>query len=168
MKNMLKTVCIYALIAATGFLAIGCEKENNATLPDPEPEPTIVNDDTNEVVTDITNIKWHLTKFVDLANHTETLPIPSDDTHSYWIKLCNDTIQGRGLANEMLGAYTISENQIQISIFGYTKIGIINPNHEEEFFSAIEKAESFNIERKTLHLYYNDRNNYLKFEKVTE
>lgn len=148
MKNMLKTVCIYALIAATGFLAIGCEKEN--------------------LKNNITNVKWHLTKFVDLANHTETLPIPSDDTHSYWIKLCNDTIQGRGLANEMLGAYTISENQIQISIFGYTKIGIINPNHEEEFFSAIEKAESFNIERKTLHLYYNDRNNYLKFEKVTE
>ena len=148
MKNMLKTVCIYALIAATGFLAIGCEKEN--------------------LKNNITNVKWHLTKFVDLANHTETLPIPSDDTHSYWIKLCNDTIQGRGLANEMLGAYTISENQIQISIFGYTKIGIINPNHEEEFFSAIEKAESFSIEGKTLHLYYNDRNNYLKFEKVTE
>ena len=149
MKNMLKYVCICTLIAATGLLAIGCEKEN--------------------LKNNITNVKWHLTKFVDLANHTETLPIPSDDTHSYWIKLCNDsTIQGCGQVNEMLGAYTIPENQKQISIFGYTKIGIINPNHEEEFFSANEKAESFSIEGKTLHLYYNDRNNYLKFEKVTE
>ena len=133
------------ILAGAMFLA-GCEKEKKTS-------------------DDITNVKWHLTKFVDVANHKEDVPVPADNTHYFWIKLFNDTIQGYGQVNEMFGSYTISGSKIHIYNFGCTKICPLD-SYENDFFSAIKKADSFKSDGKTLHIYYDGEKKYLQFEKV--
>ena len=138
---------VLATVILTGamFLA-GCEKEKKTS-------------------DDITNVKWHLTKFVDVANHKEDVPGPADNTHYFWIKLCNDTLQGFGQVNEMAGCYTISGSKIHIYNFGCTKICPLD-SYENDFFSAIKKADSFKTDGKILLIYYDGDKKYLQFEKV--
>ena len=133
------------ILAGAMFLA-GCEKEKKTS-------------------DDITNVKWHLTKFVDVANHKDDVPVPADNTHYFWIKLCNDTLQGFGQVNEMFGSYTISGSKIHIYNFGCTKICPLD-SYENDFFSAIKKADSFKSDGKTLHIYYDGDKKYLQFEKI--
>jgi len=133
------------ILAGAMFLA-GCEKEKKTS-------------------DDITNVKWHLTKFVDVANHKEDVPVPADNTHYFWIKLFNDTIQGYGQVNEMFGSYTISGSKLHIYDLAFSKVNPLD-NSEHDFFSAIEKADSFKSDGKTLHIYYDGDKKYLQFEKI--
>ncbi len=144
----LPIVATVALLMAGAFLFAGCEKEKKKS-------------------DDITNVKWHLTKFVDETNHKEDVLIPADDTHLFWIKLCDDTLKGFGQVNEMVGCYTISGFKIYISDLCCTKIYPLN-SYEQDFFSAIRSACAFKTSKKMLQLYYNDNKKYLQFEKVNE
>ena len=137
-----------ALLVAGVFLFAGCEKEKKTE-------------------NDITNVRWHLTKFVDETNHMGNVLVPADDTNLFWIKLCDNTLQGFGQVNKIAGCYTISGSKIHIYDFGCTKIYPLN-NYEDDFFSAIRSACAFKIDKKILQLYYNNNKKYLQFEKVNE
>lgn len=157
MKNMLKFVCICTLITTIGLLAIGCEKENTKSSIEKESSDY-----------PITNIKWHLTKFVDVAEKKEETPMPVDNDH-YWIRLSNGMVNGLGEVNELIGMYVEKQNQkISIDIAIATKVGIIEDKYEKPFASALNEVQSYETSDGTLRLFYNNGKNYLQFEKVAE
>ncbi len=142
----MKKYLLFTILAA--FVFAGCEKEKKQTA-------------------SITGIKWHLTKFVDPLNHTETEPVPASNTNYYWVKMCDGTLHGYGNVNEILANYSISGHQIIIDVLGQTKIYPMNNHFENDFFAAIGKAKSFLSDGKVLQLYYEDTK-YLQFERIME
>ncbi|MCR5190075.1 MAG: META domain-containing protein [Bacteroidales bacterium] len=154
-----KTLSIISAALLTGALLLfaGCEKEKTT-----DNNPSSLADDT----TSITNVKWHLTHFVDPVNHTETEPVPASNTNYYWVKMCDGTLHGYGNANEIVATYSISGQQIIIEVLGQTKINPMN-HFEKDFFAAIEKVKSFHLDGKNLQLYYDDTK-YLQFGRMKE
>lgn len=146
MKNMLKYVCICALIAATGIFTTGCEKEN--------------------LKNNITNVKWHLTKFVDVANDNTENTNTSEKT--LWVSFYSDnSINGWGMGNQLGGTFECNANNISIHIGPLTEVGDFN-GLETKMCDALNKAGVVKQKGETLLLYYNGKKNYLQFEKVTE
>jgi len=152
----MKKYLLFTILAA--FVFAGCEKEKTT-----DNNLSSLADDT----TSITNVKWHLTHFVDPVNHTETGPVPASNTNYYWVKMCDDTLHGYGNANEIVATYSISGQQIIIDVLGQTKIYPMNNHFENDFFAAIGKAKSFHSDGKVLQLYYEDTK-YLQFERMKE
>jgi heat shock protein HslJ len=159
-KKLILPMVAAAILAGAMFF-VGCEKatDNNKSKNPIENYSAIEEDNS------ITNVRWHLTKFVDDVNHKETAPVPADNTHYFWMELCNDTIQGYGQVNEMFGSYTISGSKIHIYDLAFSKVNPIDDS-EHDFFSAIEKADSFKTDGKILHVYYDGDKKNLKFEKI--
>ena len=157
MKSKVLLPIVATVILAGAMFFAGCEKEKTT-----DNNLSSLADDT----TSITNVKWHLTHFVDPVNHTETGPVPASNTNYYWVKMCDDTLHGYGNANEIVATYSISGQQIIIDVLGQTKINPMN-HFEKDFFAAIEKVKSFHLDGKKLQLYYDDTK-YLQFERMKE
>ena len=150
MKKLINTmpiVATVALLVAGAFLFAGCEKEKKTS-------------------DDITNVKWHLTKFVDVANgNTEEVDVSND---YLWILFKSDnSIDGNGLPNRLNGIYEYNFDRIKIEIGPCTYIGDIF-GLESKMCNNLNKVNCIRIEDGVILLYYDNNKKYMQFEKVNE
>ncbi|MBO7465612.1 MAG: hypothetical protein J6T56_07185 [Bacteroidales bacterium] len=145
----LPIVATVALLVAGAFLFAGCEKEKKTE-------------------NDITNIKWHLTKFVDVANKTEEAPYPNS-SDVYWLKLKINSFEGKSCANVLMGTVKVDAvtEKITFSNIGGTEIG--EPFDGQRFIDCLKQVHNFKkTTENTLILYYDNNKKYMQFEKLNE
>ena len=135
-----------AILAGAMFFA-GCEKEK-------------------ETSDDITNVKWHLTKFVDVANKTEEAPL-YNSSDVFWLKLKTSSFEGKSFTNVLAGTVNIDAvtKKITFSNIGGTEINELFDG--QKFIDCLKQVYSFKkTTENTLILYYDNNKKYLQFEKV--
>lgn len=110
------------------------------------------------------NTEWKLIEFVDVANNTTKIPEPSDSI-CYRLEFVNDTLlRGYSSTNDLNGHYIIySNDSIKLNIGQMT---FINEVFEGDLFvESLNLISSYIISDNNLKLYYNNNQNYLKFER---
>ena len=138
-----------AVILTGAMFFAGCEKEKK----------------TSE---DITNVKWHLTKFVDVENKTEEAPL-YNSSDVYWLKLNTSSYEGKSFSNVLAGTVNIDAvtKKITFSNIGGTEINELFDG--QRFIDCLKQVYSFKkTTENTLILYYDNNNKYLLFEKINE
>ena len=134
------------ILAGAMFLA-GCEKEKKTS-------------------DDITNVKWHLTKFVDVENKTEEAPL-YNSSDVFWLILKTSSFEGKSFSNVLAGTVNIDAvtNKITFSNIGGTEINELFDG--QKFIDCLKQVYSFKITTEnTLILYYDNNKKYLQFEKI--
>lgn len=149
-KFLLKTTPILAaaLLITGTMLFAGCEKEKKTE-------------------NDITNVKWHLTKFVDMENRTEEEPL-SNSNNVYWLKLKPSAFEGKSYSNELMGTVSVDAVTKKITFSNVGGTEICEYFDGQRFINCLYHVHSYDrISENTLILYY-DKKKYLQFEKVNE
>lgn len=153
-----------ALLVAGAFLFAGCEKEKTNYNSVKE---TTVKEKTVKETTNITDVKWHLIKFVDVANKTEEDPL-SNSNDVYWLKLQTSSFEGKSFSNELGGVVCIDTVTKKITLtVGGTKI--CEHFDGQRFIDCLNQVHNFEkTTENTLILYYDNNKKYMQFEKVNE
>ena len=128
--------------------------KDNDTIPD------ISNTDSAE---SIQNIRWKLIGYMDTT--IKTLEVTRPDVLWIYLNSSDSTIEGETVSNILGGCYKIDETISYILISaGSTKRAELHP--EGVFFlKSLRLVDSFSILNNELQLYYNNKQNYLLFER---
>ena len=154
------------------FFMCSCNDEGVIVLDD-----YIVKDTTQYT---LEQTEWNLVLFVDAENNTSRKPIfPS------WYKgdvmyvlvfneptepvdnMSNEDFWAFAEANRFFGHFVIdyTNSTIQLYKIWTTAVGIIDENDEENYKYGIRNSTEFEITATQLKLFYNDRKNYLLFNR---
>jgi hypothetical protein len=127
------------------------EKDENPTTPKPTPQ--------------LEFSEWKLTKFVDVQNQTSIAPNPTDEGCFFLRFELNKRIFIRSSSNNIFGDYIINP---ETSYFKFenlegTEVGEVGDGYL--FMEGINNTRAYSISDTILKLYYNNKQNYLEFEK---
>ena len=116
---------------------------------------------------DIINYKWHLTKFVDIANDIEKLP-QMNSNNVYWIKfdLKEDKFTGHSYSNSIGGDYKMDLERKEIVFSNMVGNQIYELYDGDKFVDLLLLVRNFHLSGDTLRLLYNNKMNYMQFEKL--
>jgi len=116
---------------------------------------------------DIVYYKWHLTKFVDIPNKIEKFPQMNSD-NVYWIKFDsqNDNFSGRTYSNSIKGLYQMDVENKTLVFSNLTTGNALELYDGDKFFSTLSLIQNFHLSGDTLRLLYNNKMNYMQFEKI--
>jgi hypothetical protein len=160
-----------------GFFLTGCEKPK---------EPLLVTNETNNLSAQqlndeadltpisnapeddnfLTNVRWKLVAFVDVANSKSKTPAPEGD-NCYWLEFYdNDSLSGWSSTNLLFGSYIVDSKQSSITVteLGGTKVNELFDGYL--YFESLHAIESYSLSGDSLALYYNSKQNYLLFERM--
>jgi heat shock protein HslJ len=152
-KNLLRVVAIFVITALSLTFFSACEEKED------------VNTKTNAKSNPLVNTEWKLIHFVDVMNNITTNPTPFD-SNSYSLKFINDTLlRGYSSTNTFNGNYTINLQDSSIHIENLQGTEINELYDGNLFVHSIQNVRYFSIESNILNLYYNNNQNYLKFER---
>jgi hypothetical protein len=149
-KNLLRAVAIVVIAALSLSFFLACE-------------PT---DDNNTNDINLANTEWKLIAFVDITNDTSITPtlLPYDND-TYTLNFTNDTLlKGRSSSNYLGGHYKVYQND-SISLKVAQQTFALEINEGNLFVESLNNVSSYHISDNSLKLYYNNRHNYLKFER---
>ena len=149
-NKILRTI-LTSLATAACFLISSCSQENEKE---------------NISKYDVVNIKWHLTKFVDIANNKEKLA-ESNSNNVYWIKfLTDDEFEGKAYLNKINGNYNIDVETRTINILNIEGNESYELYDGDKFLNLLYLVNNFHVSGDTLRLLYNNRMNYMQFERL--
>ena len=115
---------------------------------------------------DVIDHKWHLTKFVDIANNNEKLPLQNSE-NVYWIKFINDEeFEGHSYSNNIGGSYRMDVDTRSLSFLNIEGSAMYELYDGDKFLNLLSVVQNFHVSGDTLRLLYNNRMNYLQFEKL--
>ena len=110
--------------------------------------------------------KWHLTKFVDIANNNQKLPLQNSE-NVYWIKFIDDEkFEGHSYSNNINGYYRMEIDTRSLSFINIGGAEMYELYDGDKFLNYMSLVQNFHVSGDTLRLLYNNRMNYLQFEKL--
>lgn len=115
---------------------------------------------------DVIGHKWHLTKFVDIANNNQKLPLQNSE-NVYWIKFIDDEkFEGHSYSNNINGYYRMEIDTRSLSFINIGGAEMYELYDGDKFLNYMSLVQNFHVSGDTLRLLYNNRMNYLQFEKL--
>lgn len=115
---------------------------------------------------DVIGHKWHLTKFVDIANNNQKLPLQNSE-NVYWIKFIDDEkFEGHSYSNNINGYYRMEIDTRSLSFINIGGTEMYELYDGDKFLNYMSLVQNFHVSGDTLRLLYNNRMNYLQFEKL--
>ena len=115
---------------------------------------------------DVIDHKWHLTKFVDIANNNDKLPLQNSE-NVYWIKFVNDEeFEGHLYSNNIQGSYRMDIDTRSLCFLNIGGTEVYELYDGDKFLNLLSVVQNFHVSGDTLRLLYNNKMNYLQFEKL--
>ena len=152
MKERILQKTLIVLLVLVACIMVSCEEEQEGD---------------NISKYDIVYYKWHLTKFVDVPNKIEKFPQMNSDK-VYWIKFDsqNDNFCGRTYSNSIKGFYQMDVEKKTL-VFTNLNVGQSLELYDgDKFFNTLTLVQNFHLSGDTLRLLYNNKMNYMQFEKI--
>ena len=154
MKNKFSKLSAIAIMVAA-LLSIGffsaCEEKDG---------------DNKKTNNPLKNTEWKLIEFVDVANNTTKIPEPNDSIcYSLIFEGNLNKLNINSSTNSLSGDYTINTENYSLLIENLHGTEINELYDGNLFMQGIENTRYYSISNNILELYYNNRQNYLKFER---
>lgn len=103
---------------------------------------------------------------MDIANNKEKLA-ESNSNNVYWIKfLTDDKFEGKAYLNNINGNYNIDVETRTINILNIEGNESYELYDGDKFLNLLYLTNSFHVSGDTLRLLYNNRMNYMQFERL--
>lgn len=114
----------------------------------------------------IINTEWKLIEFVDVANNTTKIPEPSDSI-CYRLEFEENLnkLNVHSSTNSLSGEYIINTENYSLLIKNLYGTEINEVYDGNLFMQGIKNTRYYSVSNNILELYYNNRQNYLKFER---
>lgn len=112
------------------------------------------------------NTEWKLIEFVDVANNTTKIPEPSDSI-CYRLEFEENLnkLNVHSSTNSLSGEYIINTENYSLLIKNLYGTEINEVYDGNLFMQGIKNTRYYSVSNNILELYYNNRQNYLKFER---
>lgn len=112
------------------------------------------------------NTEWKLIEFVDVANNTTKIPEPSDSV-CYRLEFEENLnkLNVHSSTNSLSGDYIINTENYSLLIKNLYGTEINELYDGNLFMQGIKNTRYYSVSNNILELYYNNRQNYLKFER---
>jgi heat shock protein HslJ len=149
MKKIFLTVVLIATVLMSGFSAPRAERATgSATMP------------SGEITNGLTGKSWQLTEIringVNTGfNRNDLTKIGLTAAEGFTLNFDAETVNGLGAPNRYVAPYTLTDNQISISLMAATKMASfleLDKLKEQEYFDYLQKADSWNIVNNNLEL----------------
>ncbi len=115
---------------------------------------------------DVIDHKWHLTKFVDIANNNQKLPLQNSE-NVYWIKFIDEEeFEGHSYSNNISGSYRMDIDTKALYFLNIEGSEMYEMYDGDKFLNLLSVVQNFHVSGDTLRLLYNNKMNYLQFEKL--
>ena len=150
--NLVSAVIVYALVA------VGCEENNPSKINE---QTTLQSGET------LAGTKWKLVGFYDTETKTFKEAEPTDCESCYRLEFDTDsTVTGFTYGNIADGEYEINYFSKNIKFIRFGSITFVAELFDSKLYvDAMNKVNSFSFTETELKLFYNDKNNYLLFER---